>query len=67
MPEMDGLDVLRHLQARGTTAVVPVLLYTAAVDPRVRAEAERLGARACVTKSGGFFNLYANIEHHFPD
>ena len=66
MPGMDGLEVLRRLRDQPGTRDVPVVLYTAVDDPKVHKEAERLGARACVLKSGGFFPLYECIERILP-
>jgi CheY-like chemotaxis protein len=66
MPEMDGLEVLRRLRDQPGTRNIPVVLYTAVDDPKVHREAERLGARACILKSGGFFPLYECIERLLP-
>jgi CheY-like chemotaxis protein len=49
MPEMDGLQLLDTLHARGDH--VPVIVLTADRQPRTRAECERLGARAFLPKS----------------
>ena len=66
MPGMDGLELLRRMRAGAATGDVPVLLYTASDDPKVHREAERLGASACVLKSGGFSPLYECIERLLP-
>ena len=66
MPGMDGLEVLRQMRQAPATCDVPVLLYTAVDDPRVHREAKRLGAVACVLKSGGFLPLYDCVEGLLP-
>jgi PAS domain S-box-containing protein len=48
LPDMDGLEVTRRLRAAGVTA--PVLALTASAMPGERAECERLGLAAFLTK-----------------
>jgi DNA-binding response OmpR family regulator len=62
MPEMDGLQVLRHLRANPATRDVRVMMYSAAADAKMETEASRLGAVDCVLKSGGFSVLYDRVE-----
>lgn len=66
MPQMDGLEVLRRLRADARTAGQPVVVYTAAGDPRVERQALSLGAVECVSKSGGFIPLYEKVRHLLP-
>ena len=67
MPDMDGLEVLRRIRANPATKDLPVLMYSAADDPRMKREALRLGAMECVLKSGGFFSLYERVEQVLAD
>ena len=67
MPDMDGLEVLRRIRANEATRDLPVLMYSAADDPRMKREAIRLGAMECVLKSGGFFSLYERVEQVLAD
>ena len=62
MPEMDGLQVLRHLRDDPTTRDLRVMMYSAAADAEMEQEAARLGAVDCVLKSGGFPALYDRVE-----
>lgn len=64
MPEMDGMDVLRRIREDPATRGVAVMMYTAADGPGLRVEAERLGAKAWVLKSGGILPLYQSIDTH---
>ena len=64
MPEMDGLAVLRKLRSNPETKDVPVVVYSAADDVRMRKQAAKLGAKECVLKSGGFYPLYERIERY---
>ena len=64
MPKMDGLEVLKKLRADPKTKDVPVLIYSAADDAAMQRQAEKLGAKECVLKSGGFYPLYERIERY---
>jgi len=48
LPDLDGVELLRHLRAEGD--VVPVVVLTARTDPRDRAEVEALGVVRYLTK-----------------
>ncbi len=48
MPKMNGLDMLRSLNAQGST--VPVIFITAFCTEAIRREALRAGAVACLAK-----------------
>ena len=48
MPEMDGMEVLKHLQAAEHT--VPVIVLTADIQDVVREECLQLGAVAFINK-----------------
>ena len=51
LPEMDGYKVLEHLKADGTTAGVPVVVFSVLSQDGDKAEAKRLGATAYLVKS----------------
>ena len=44
MPEMDGLEVLRQLREKPTTANLPVVMFSAVNDPEFRRRAFEHGA-----------------------
>jgi CheY-like chemotaxis protein len=44
MPEMDGLEVLRRLRQKPTTAKLPVVMFSAVNDPEFRRRAFDNGA-----------------------
>ena len=67
MPDMDGLELLRRIRANQAMRDLPVLLYSAADDAKMKREAMRLGAMECVLKSGGFFSLYERVEQALAD
>lgn len=48
MPGMTGLELLEHLQARGST--LPAIVLTSVIDEQSRARALALGAGAWLTK-----------------
>jgi DNA-binding response OmpR family regulator len=64
LPDVTGLDLLRQLRADPRTINLPVILYTAVRDEKVRAEAKKLGAPDFVVKGGGWRELLPHIEKH---
>jgi CheY-like chemotaxis protein len=50
MPEMNGIELIRHLRSRPSTAEIPVVVMTAAESDEVKREARRLGAADVVAK-----------------
>ncbi|HEY3344797.1 MAG TPA: response regulator [Anaerolineaceae bacterium] len=64
MPEMDGLEVLRHLRQREETASIPVVILSAgaALDDRERVEAA--GAQEYLTKPVGLNRLMDTIKKY---
>ncbi|MGD2103780.1 MAG: response regulator [Anaerolineae bacterium] len=50
LPEVDGLEVLRRLQADPELAKVPVVITSARARPTTREEAAQLGAHCYLTK-----------------
>jgi CheY-like chemotaxis protein len=51
LPRLDGLGVLTRLKASGETAAIPVVIVSNDSEPRVVAEASRLGASEYLLKS----------------
>src|SRR4051812_30248758 len=49
MPDIDGPELVRLARAEGLLGTVPVLFYSAAADPDVKADAMRNGAAGWVT------------------
>jgi two-component system, OmpR family, copper resistance phosphate regulon response regulator CusR len=60
LPDIDGLDVLRELQARGSD--VPVLVLTARTDESDRTAALRLGAVEYLTKPLPFPDFLGRVQ-----
>ena len=50
MPEMDGIELIRHLRSRPSTAEIPVVVMTAAESDEAKREARRLGAADVLAK-----------------
>jgi CheY-like chemotaxis protein len=50
MPVMDGLELMRQLQARPEHRNIPVIFYSAQYDWRKQMEAEALGAKGWYIK-----------------
>ena len=60
LPDGSGVDLLRELRGRPTTATLPVIILTAEGEERVLQEARRLGA-ATVTKPFSPSKLTAQV------
>jgi CheY-like chemotaxis protein len=50
MPEMDGIELIRHLRSRPSTAAIPVVAMTAAATDQAKRDARRLGAADVLKK-----------------
>lgn len=50
LPRVDGMDVLRYIRGLPIFDKTPVMIFTSSHAPNDRAEAERFGANAYVTK-----------------
>jgi len=50
MPEMDGIEFIRHLRSRPSTAEIPVAIMTAAAADDAKRDARRLGVANVVEK-----------------
>ena len=51
LPDVNGMDVLRHMQDGFRLSRIPVIVFTADVSAQRRKEAESLGALAVLVKS----------------
>jgi CheY-like chemotaxis protein len=51
MPDLGGLEVLEALKANPSTRDVPVIIYSALIDSKLRSEALRLGACDFMSKA----------------
>ncbi len=60
LPDVDGLDVLRALRARGSE--VPVIVLTARTESSDRAEALRLGVAEYLTKPLPFPDFLGSVR-----
>jgi two-component system, OmpR family, copper resistance phosphate regulon response regulator CusR len=60
LPDIDGLEVLRELRARGSD--VPVIVLTARTEAVDRAEALRLGAVEYLTKPLPFPDFLGSVR-----
>ena len=50
MPDMSGFDLLREVRRKSGYSEVPVIFITSSGDPKLREEAEALGASGFFTK-----------------
>lgn len=64
MPEMSGLDVLRHLRENERWRDIPVVLITAANDEQLPVSALQHGAVDFLTKPFRLGELLARVEAH---
>lgn len=61
MPEMDGMEVLRHLRVNPATANLPVIVLSAISDPQSHELACQNGATAYCVKGSLDFGQFAKI------
>lgn len=54
LPGLHGLEVLAWIRAQPRFAELPVLIFTASIDPKQRSKAEALGATGYLEKPSGF-------------
>lgn len=64
MPSMTGLEVLRHIRATWSEAVLPVIMVTAKTDSEDVVEALGLGANDYLTKPVDYPVALARIQAH---
>jgi len=62
LPDMDGLEVCRHLRSNPTTVDIPILLLTAKDEVGSRVEGLNTGADDYLTKPFSFEELVARIR-----
>jgi CheY-like chemotaxis protein len=62
MPGADGFEVLRHLKANPSWAVIPTVVLTSSVDPDDVRTAYSLGASSYHRKPVGYEELLLQIE-----
>jgi CheY-like chemotaxis protein len=67
MPEMDGLETLRHLQANPDTQGIPVIVVTTKGDPALVEQAFAAGCRDYVTKPVDKVELLTKIKNLLPE
>lgn len=64
MPNMNGIEVLRHLRANPATVDLPVIMVTARAENQATVDALEAGADDYVTKPIDFSVLRARIDSH---
>jgi|SRR5579884_2746817 len=64
MPEITGLEVLRLLRQRHSATELPVIMVTAANDPKTVREAATLGANDFITKPLDMMKLLSRVRSH---
>lgn len=64
LPDGDGLDLARELQASPDTGAIPVLLVSASVLPIDRAAAEEAGCAGFIDKPVRVDSLLAEVARH---
>ncbi|MGB6220772.1 response regulator [Haloferula sp.] len=64
MPDMDGLETLRHLRQRYTAIQLPVIMATANDEDEDVIESFEAGANDFVSKPINFPILFARMETH---
>ncbi|MFA6560671.1 MAG: response regulator [Verrucomicrobiia bacterium] len=62
MPEMDGLEALRHLKQNPATAGIPVIMLTARGHVLTRQDAEGSGAALFLTKPCSPMQLLKEVQ-----
>lgn len=67
MPEMDGLEALRHLKNNPSTAAINVLMCSSVKNEEVIKEALLIGATGYLNKPHGFKNFNSNIKRILMD
>ena len=64
LPDGDGLDLARELQASTTTAAIPILLVSASVLAADRVAAEEAGCAGFIDKPVRVDALLAEVARH---
>ncbi len=64
MPEMDGVDLLRHMRADERYRHIPVIMLTASGQEQDRLEAEAEGANDFLTKPASSREVLATVNRY---
>ncbi len=64
MPEMDGLETLRHLKQNPETQHIPVIMVTTKGDPEMANQAVAAGCNDYITKPVDRTELLAKLRTH---
>jgi CheY-like chemotaxis protein len=64
MPEMDGLETLRHLKQDPQTQHIPVIMVTTKGDPEMASQAVAAGCNDYITKPVDRTELLAKLRTH---
>jgi CheY-like chemotaxis protein len=66
MPEMSGIDVLKHLRTESNVRI-PVIIFSALSDPAIRKEALSLGANDYWVKASmDIQDILARLARYLP-
>jgi signal transduction histidine kinase/CheY-like chemotaxis protein len=65
MPEMDGLEVVKHMKQHSTTANIPVLMISAFGNEDVAQEAKEFGVLSFISKPYTYSTLFDEIMEVF--
>jgi DNA-binding response OmpR family regulator len=57
MPEVTGLDVIKHLKMKKLLKTMPIVIFTASSDPKLLSEVARLGVTERLKKPCGVAEL----------
>jgi len=64
MPEMDGIETLRHLKGRPDTKAIPVIMVTTKGDPEMVERAAAAGCDDFITKPVDRVELLGKVRTH---
>jgi CheY-like chemotaxis protein len=64
MPELDGIETLRHLKSDPETQAIPVIMVTTKGDPEVTSQAVAAGCTDYITKPVDRTELLAKLRTH---
>ena len=64
MPGMDGLMMLQRIRDNDRYQSLPIIMFTANGDDRVRLKASRMGASGFLTKPASSKEVIGTVEHH---
>lgn len=64
MPDIDGVDVCRHIRQKLKDTKTPVIALTAVSDPKVRRESLDVGFNEYITKPCDFKRIHQAVQFH---